>query len=67
MGNKLNIDLEKYWESLDQAIDYFLNLVLELQAAKRFPEPPVDLYISYEGVELSDKQDENLKLVLTNL
>lgn len=67
MANRLNIGLEQSWETLDQAINYFLNLVLDLQAAKRFPELPTDLFISYEGVELDDAQQDNLQLVLTNL
>ena len=37
----VNIELKQTWETLDEAINYFLNVVLDLQVLKRLPEPRV--------------------------
>ena len=64
---EVSITLEQTWETLDRAIDYFLDIVLDLKALKRLPEPPTDLYITLEGVELPDNFYDKLKIKITNL
>lgn len=68
--NRLDIELKQCWDTIDEAIDYFLNLVLELQAAKRQPEPPTELFIHYEVEDkekLESLMDSGIVLKITNL
>lgn len=62
--NRLDIELEQCWDTLDDAISYFLNLVLDLQAAKRFPEPPTELFIYHE---VKDKDREKLESIMDGM
>ena len=45
---QVDIELKQSWDTLDEAISYFLDLVLELKALQRQPEPPTDLFLSIE-------------------
>ena len=63
---QIRFDLNKSWDTLDEAKDFFLDLVLELQALKQLPSPPTDLYVAVEGIELTDEQSDKLDIVLTN-
>ena len=68
MMDRLDIELKQCWETIDEAIDYFLNLVLDLQAAKRQPELPTDLYldIAFEG-KIEDEILCSMSIRLTSL
>ena len=65
---EISKDLYQGWDTLDEAIDFFMNLCLELTALKRLPDPPTDLlvYVSTEP-ELSDEQMDNLEVTLESL
>jgi len=60
MAARVDIELEQSWETIDEATDYFLGLVLDLKALKRLPEPPTELYlrVEIEDVSLQEKVDE---------
>ena len=62
-------DLYQGWDSCDEAIDFFLNLCLELTALKRLPDPPVDVYVhvTINGKDLTDVQLEKLEVTLETL
>ena len=66
----INKTLENGWATIDEAQDFFLNLVLELQALKRLPSPPTDLFLSIEtGDNMLDSKvlDTDPRIVLCNL
>ena len=65
--NELNIRLEQSWNTLDEAINYFLDLVLSLHASKRFPEQPTDIFLHVDGFEIGDDERDKLTITLTNL
>ena len=65
----IKMDLYQGWDTLDEAIDFFLNLCLELLALQRLPDPPANLFIhvtSY-GEELTDMQLEGVGVTLESL
>ena len=64
---KVNIELQQSWDSLDDAIDYFLDIVLDLKALKRLPKPPGELYLSVESSDMPDDAYDDLTITLTNL
>ncbi len=65
---QISKDLYQGWDTLDEAIDFFLNLCLELQALKRLPDPPTDLFVCVEtDPELSDEQMDSISVTLENL
>lgn len=64
--NRLNIELKQDWETLDEAIGYFLDLVLDLKAAQHFPDPPADLYLVFNGAGVDMDKIDDLTVTLTN-
>ena len=64
---KVDIRLEESWETLDDAIGYFLNLVLDLKSLQRLPNPPTDIFLTLEGTELPDDFWEKHRLKLVSL
>lgn len=66
---ELRKDLYVGWETLDEAIDFFLNLCLELTALKKLPDPPSDLFlhVSINGEDLSDEQLDRVGVTLESL
>ena len=64
---KANIELRQTWDSLDDAIDYFLDVVLDLKALKRLADPPAELYLSVESTDMPDSAYDDLIITLTNL
>jgi len=64
---KVNIELEQTWDSLDDAIDYFLDVVLDLKALKRLPEPPKELYLKHYRAYQDFLHYDDLTITLTNL
>ncbi len=62
---EISKDLYQGWDTLDEAIDFFLNLCLELTVLKRLPDPPTDLYINiHTEPDLSDAQVDTLNITL---
>lgn len=62
---EISKDLSQGWDTLDEAIDFFMNLCLELTVLKKLPEPPTDLFIHVSTFpELSDEQVDNLEVTL---
>ena len=43
-----NIELKQSWNTLDEAITYFLDVVLDLKALQRLPDPPTDLFLAID-------------------
>ena len=64
---RIEIQLEQNWDTLDDAIDYFLDVVLDLKALKRLPSQPMDLYLSVESPNMTDGAYDDLTITLTNL
>ena len=64
---KVNIELKQTWDTLDDAIDYFLDIVLDLKVLKRLPKPPVDLFLNVESPKMSDSAYDDLTITLSNL
>jgi len=61
-------DLYQGWDTLDETIDFFLNLCLELQALKRLPDPPTELFVHVKtDPQLSDEQYDSITVTLENL
>ncbi len=52
----MQIKLEQEWETLDKAIAYFLDLLMDLQAYKKHPHPPSELFlhVKAENPEIQD-------------
>ncbi len=67
MMQKVNIQLEQTWDNLDDAIDYFLDVVLDLKALKRLPEPPEELFLNVVSPDMLDSAYDDLTITLTNL
>ena len=64
----VNIQLEQTWDTLDEAIDYFLGLVLDLKVLKRLPDPPKELFLHVETThKIPDGCFDDLTITLTNL
>lgn len=53
----MRIIIQQTWDTLDDAIDYFLTLVLDLQAYKKHPEIPSDLFLN---IKPNNKKNEKL-------
>ena len=66
---KIRKDLYNSWDTIDEAIDYFLDLVLDLKALKRMPNPPSDLftYVTNGGKELDDEIMDDIIITLESL
>jgi len=64
---KVNIGLNQTWDTLDDAIDYFLDIVLDLKALKRLPEPPTELFLSVKSPNMPDEAYDGLTITLTTL
>ena len=62
-------DLYQGWETLDEAIKYFLELILTLHNLKRSANPPTDLftYVTIDGETLSDEQTDGVAVALESL
>ena len=62
-------DLYQGWETLDEAISYFWEIVLELHNLRRSPNPPTDLftYVTIDGEPLSDEQTDAVAVTLESL
>ena len=62
-------DLYKGWDTIDEAIDYFLELILTLQNLKRAPNPPTDLFthVTVNGEDLSDEQMDGIEISLESI
>jgi len=62
---QVDIELKQSWDTLDEAISYFLDLVLELKALQRQPEPPTDLFLSIEtgDIDLDEQVYEKDPLI----
>ncbi len=59
---------DKFQELSDEAIDYFLDIVLDLKALKRLSEPPTDLFLQVESdVRVPDNFWDTMTITLTNL
>jgi len=63
---KVDIQLEQAWDDLDEVIDYFLDIVLDLKVLKRLPEPPTELYLKVESPYMSDNAYDDLTITLTS-
>ena len=64
---KVNIELQQTWDTLDDAIDYFLNIIVDLKVLKRLPEPPGGLFLNVESPFMPASAYDNLTITLTNL
>ena len=65
---EVNIELQQSWDTLDSAIDYFLDIVLDLKALKRLPELPADLFLEVKSVpKMPEGCYDNLTITLTSL
>ena len=67
---RVNIPIKQSWDTLDEAIQYFLDLVLDLAALKRLPEQPTDLFlfVDSQDPEIKDKLHNNdLSITFENL
>ena len=62
-------DLYQGWETLDEAIDFFLDIVLTLHNLKRSPSPPTDLFthVTINGEPLTDEQMDGVEINLESL
>ncbi len=62
-------DLYQGWETIDGAIDYFLEIVLTLHNLKRSPNPPTDIFthVTINGDDLSDEQIDGVGITLESL
>ena len=64
----VNIQLEQTWDTLDEAIDYFLDLVLDLKVLKRLPDPPEELFLHVKATsKIPEGCFDDLTITLTNL
>lgn len=64
----VNIKLEQTFDTLDDAIGYFLDVVLDLHSLKRLPEPPTDLFLHVTSqAKVPDDFFDTLTITLTNL
>ena len=64
------IELRENWDTLDEAIAYFLAVSEDLKVLKRLSEQPVNIYIRIEGAglsELSEEQRNELTIMLLSL
>jgi len=63
---KVEFDLYQGWKTIDEAIDFFSNLCLELKALKKLPDPPNNPFIHafLEGEELTDEQFDKMRVIL---
>ena len=59
-------DLNQGWGTLDEAIDFFLNLCLELTALKKQPDTPSNpfVHVSIGEEDLTDEQLDKVKITL---
>lgn len=66
---KVQIELEQSWDTLDRAINYFQDIAKDLEVLKRLPEPPTDLFLMIETGDknLDEKILDNFSITLTNL
>ena len=67
---RVNINMEQSWDTLEEAVSYFLNLVLDLKALQRLPNPPTDLFIHaiVGDEELQNKlYEQDVEIVLESL
>lgn len=62
-------DLYQGWETLDEALDYFLDIVLTLHNLKRSPNLPTDLFVhvTLNGEPLTDEQMDGVGVSLESL
>ncbi len=65
--NRVAIKLEQSWDTLDDAIDYFLDVVLDLKALKRLPEPPEELFLLVTADKMPNECYDTLEIELTSL
>ncbi len=67
---KMSFELYEGWETIDEAIDFFQELCLDLRALKKLnPEPDNPfVHVLIKGEELTDKQltDVSVKLDFLN-
>ena len=66
---EIKTDLYEGWETIDEAIEFFLEVVLTLHNLKRSPNPPTDLFmhVTINGEDLSDEQLDGVGITLESL
>jgi len=62
-------DLYQGWDTIDEAIDFFLNLCLELTALKKQPNTPSNpfIHVTINDEDLSDEQMDSVEVNLNFL
>jgi len=62
----VQFDLYHGWDTIEEAIDFFLNLCLELTALKKLPDAPSKPFVSafLRDEELTDEQCDKMCVTL---
>ena len=64
---EVNIELKQSWDTLDEAIEYFLDVALDLKVLKRLPDLPTDLFLHVESSEqVPDDFYDTMTITLTS-